>query len=60
LQKISFKNSFMWKFGKGWKKDSRQGKVDKKSSPPKVQLKNGTTFLYGNKKVDSKYFEVKI
>jgi hypothetical protein len=38
----------------------QQGKVDKKSSPPKVQLKNGTTFLYGNKKVDSKYFEVKI
>jgi hypothetical protein len=37
-----------------------QGKVNKKSIPPEVQLKNETIFWYGHKKVDSKYFDVEI
>ncbi len=39
----------------------RQGKVNKKkSSLPKIQFKKWNNFLYGHKKVDSKYFEVEI
>jgi hypothetical protein len=37
----------------------QQGKIDKKSGLPKVQLKNETIF-YRHKKVYSKYFEIKI
>jgi len=47
-KKLEKVGSFVYKKVQFWlekgNKGCRQGKIDKKSSPPKIQLKNGTIF----------------